>query len=150
MAAALSADVEWTDPTCPVARAVDLVGDRWILLIIRDAMDGASTFTDFHQRLGVARNILSDRLRRLVEHGILSKEAQAVGKRHVYALTEAGEDLFIAIVAMRQWGERHAFSPEESHSSLVDRAGEPVPELQLPATDGNPLTAATTHVRKVS
>lgn len=66
------ADQKWTDPACPVARAVDLVGDRWSLLIVRDAMDGAASFTDFLGRLGVARNILSDRLRKLTAHGILA------------------------------------------------------------------------------
>ncbi len=64
------ADVSWTDPTCPVARTLDLVGERWSLLIVRDAMDGARSFTDFQHRTGIARNILTDRLRRLVERGI--------------------------------------------------------------------------------
>lgn len=72
MTDAVPADQEWTDPTCPVARTVDLVGDRWSLLIVRDAMDGAASFTDFRNRLGVARNILSDRLRKLTAHGILA------------------------------------------------------------------------------
>ena len=66
-------EVTWTDPACPVARTLDLTGDRWSLLIVRDAMDGARSFTDFQQRTGIARNILTDRLRRLVERGILDR-----------------------------------------------------------------------------
>ncbi|CAM5247670.1 hypothetical protein SCALM49S_03162 [Streptomyces californicus] len=69
-AAARTEEMSWTDPTCPVARTLDLVGDRWSLLIVRDAMDGARAFTDFQHRTGIARNILTDRLRRLVERGI--------------------------------------------------------------------------------
>ncbi|WP_405134522.1 winged helix-turn-helix transcriptional regulator [Nocardia sp. NBC_01388] len=93
---------EWTDPSCPVARTADLVGDRWSLLIVRDAMDGASSFTDFQQRLGIARNILTDRLRKLVDRGILTTSTLPGGKRHSYELTAAGQDLFTVIVALRQ------------------------------------------------
>ena len=72
--AMLAEEVTWTDPTCPVARTLDLMGDRWSLLIVRDAMDGARAFTDFQQRTGIAHNILTDRLRRLVERGILDRQ----------------------------------------------------------------------------
>ncbi|MCK2217242.1 helix-turn-helix transcriptional regulator [Actinomadura sp. ATCC 31491] len=145
----LAAGGAWTDPACPVARAVDLVGDRWSLLIVRDAMDGAATFTEFHRRLGIARNILTDRLRRLVEHGVLSRSAaDGDGRRHVYRLTEAGQDLFTAVVALRQWGERHAFAPGEPHSVLVDGQGRELPELRPLAQDGTPLSATTSRVRK--
>ncbi|HEY3507227.1 MAG TPA: helix-turn-helix domain-containing protein [Actinocatenispora sp.] len=139
----------WTDPTCPVARAVDLVGDRWSLLIVRDAMDGAVSFTDFHGRLGIARNILSDRLRRLVEHGILARDTAASGKRRTYALTAAGRDLFTLVVALRQWGERHAFDAGEPHSVLVDDHGAVVPALRPRDRAGNPLSSTTTRVDKV-
>ncbi|MBF6535590.1 helix-turn-helix transcriptional regulator [Nocardia farcinica] len=140
---------EWTDPTCPVARTIDLVGDRWSLLIVRDAMDGAGTFTEFQQRLGIARNILSDRLRRLVDNGILTTSRPPGGKRHTYALTEAGQDLFAAIVALRQWGERHAFVANEPRSVLVDRDGSPVAPLRVENREGQPVTAVTARVRKV-
>ncbi|MFI6325881.1 winged helix-turn-helix transcriptional regulator [Nonomuraea sp. NPDC050556] len=138
----LGAGSVWTDPSCPVARTVDLIGDRWSLLIIRDAMDGATSFTEFHQRLGIARNILTDRLRRLVEHGILDKSGAEDGRRHVYRLTAAGRDLFTAVVALRQWGERHAFAPGEPHSVLVDDQGQELPELRAP------IAVEASHVRK--
>jgi DNA-binding HxlR family transcriptional regulator len=138
---------DWTDPTCPVARTVDLVGDRWSLLIVRDAMDGPASFTEFHRRLGIARNILSDRLRKLVDHGILSTSPS--GRRHVYALTDAGKDLFTTIVALRQWGERHAFADGEPRSRLLDAEGRPLAELRPQGRDGVPLTTETTRVERV-
>lgn len=142
-----SADREWTDPTCPVARTVDLVGDRWSLLIVRDAMDGPASFTEFRQQLGIARNILTDRLRRLVDLGILTTSPS--GKRHVYELTDAGRDLFTTIVALRQWGERHAFADGEPHSTLVDRDGRRLAELHPQSRTGARVSAETTNVRRV-
>lgn len=144
----LTAGNAWTDPTCPVARTVDLIGDRWSLLIIRDAMDEATAFTEFHQRLGIARNILTDRLRKLVEHGILDKTDAMDGRRYTYRLTEAGRDLFTAVVALRQWGERHAFATGEAHSVLVDRQGRRLSELQPLGPDGRPVTIEESQVRK--
>lgn len=139
-------DVTWTDSTCPVARAVDLVGDRWTLLIIRDAMDHARSFTDFQQRTGVARNILTDRLRRLVEHGILKRETATSGRRQVYALTDAGRDLFAVIVALRQWGEQYAFTNDETHSILVDENGGMLARLYPSDTHGHRVDLDATEV----
>ncbi|SDM56771.1 winged helix-turn-helix transcriptional regulator [Allokutzneria albata] len=136
----------WTDPACPVARAADVVGDRWSLLIIRDAMDGARSFTDFQRRTGIARNILADRLRKLAAHGLISQVDAPSGKRRAYALTTAGKDLFPVIVTLRQWGERHAYEAGEPHSVLVDEHGAVVPPLVPVAADGRPLTSDTTSV----
>jgi DNA-binding HxlR family transcriptional regulator len=138
----------WTDPTCPVARTVDLVGDRWSLLLVRDAMDGARSFTDFQQRTGIARNILTDRLRKLTAHGLLAQVDAPSGRRRLYALTDAGKDLFPVIVTLRQWGERHAFAEGEEHSVLVDGDGARVPELLPVAADGSSLTSETASVRR--
>ncbi|MDA2814413.1 helix-turn-helix domain-containing protein [Nocardiopsis sp. RSe5-2] len=143
------AERDWTDPACPVARAVDLVGDRWSLLIVRDAMEGPASFTGLRRSLGIARNILSDRLRRLVDQGILSTGPSGGGKRHVYELTGAGKDLFTAVVALRQWGERHAFADGEPHSRLVDAEGRPVAELRPQGQDGALLDSDTTRVERV-
>lgn len=140
---------DWTDPECPVARTLDLVGDRWSLLVIRDAMDGARSFTDFQRRTGIARNILTDRLRKLTDHGLLDRRAAPSGRRQEYVLTDAGRDLFPVIVTLRQWGERRAFAPGEPHSVLVDRTGAPVPEVVPTGPDGVRLDTETTRVRKV-
>lgn len=138
----------WTDADCPVARTLDLVGDRWSLLVIRDAMDGARSFTEFQRRTGIARNILTDRLRRLTAHGLLAQRTAPSGRRQEYVLTDAGRDLFLVVVTLRQWGERHAFAPGEAHSTLIDRHGAAVPELVSTGIDGIVLNADTTRVQK--
>lgn len=140
----------WTDQHCPVARALDLVGDRWSLLIVRDAIDGARRFSQLQRSLGIAKNILSDRLRVLVEQGILETQSNEQGTRKEYVLTRSGRDLFTVIVSLRQWGERHAFSAGERHSTLVDdTGGGAVPTLRVVNKDGVELTPANTHVHRV-
>lgn len=142
-------NLDWTDPECPAARAVDLVGDRWSLLVIRDAMDGVRSFTEFQRRTGIARNILTDRLHKLIAHGLLAQRTAASGRRQEYVLTDAGRDLFPVILTLRQWGERHAFAPGENHSALVDQHGAPVPDFTPVGSDGTVLDAGNTHVQKV-
>ncbi|AYN38376.1 transcriptional regulator [Streptomyces dangxiongensis] len=143
-----AADPGWTDPDCPVARTLDLVGDRWSLLVIRDAMDGARSFTEFQRRTGIARNILTDRLRKLIAHGLLAQRTAPSGRRQEYVLTDTGRDLFPVILTLRQWGERHAFAPGETHSVLVDQHGTPVPEIAPTSAGGTLLDSETTHVQK--
>ncbi|WP_067807545.1 winged helix-turn-helix transcriptional regulator [Nocardia beijingensis] len=141
-------DRDWTDPDCPVARTLDLVGDRWSLLVIRDAMDGARSFTEFQRRTGIARNILTDRLRKLTAHGLLEQLTAPSGRRQEYVLTEAGRDLFPVVLTLRQWGERHAFAPGEPHSILVDEHGTRVPEIAPTSADGIILGTGNTRVQK--
>ncbi|ELC7321790.1 helix-turn-helix transcriptional regulator [Stenotrophomonas maltophilia] len=139
------------DSPCPVARSADLLGDRWALLVIRDAFDGITRFGDFQRSLGAARNILSDRLRRLVEAGILQLQPASDGSAYQeYVLTAAGQELFPLLVALRQWGERHRFGEGEAHSSLIQRGnGSTVPYMQPLDQTGQPLPAHATVVRKV-
>jgi DNA-binding HxlR family transcriptional regulator len=136
---------------CPVARAVDLVGDRWSMLIVRDALDGIRRFGDFQRNLGVARNILSDRLSALVEDGLLTIQPASDGSAYQeYVLTPKGESLFPAIVALRQWGERHLFAPGEAHSVLIEKdSGKRVSAMQPHAHDGHILKPAHAVVKKV-
>lgn len=139
------------DEPCPVARCVDVVGDRWSLLIVRDAFDGVRRFGDFQRSLGVARNILTDRLRKLVDAGILETQAASDGTAYQeYVLTARGESLFPVVVALRQWGERHLFKRGERYSVLVDkRTGKSIPVMAPTAKDGSALTPAVTEVRKL-
>lgn len=139
------------DEPCPVARSVDLVGDRWSMLIVRDAFDGICRFGDFQRSLGVARNILSDRLRKLVDAGILENQAASDGSVYQeYVLTAKGESLFPVVVALRQWGERHLFAKGEAHSQLVDkRSGRALARMAPQAGDGRVLRGADTEVRKL-
>lgn len=137
---------------CPVARSLDVIGDRWSLLVIRDAFDGVRRFGDFQRGLGVARNILADRLHKLVEAGILATQPASDGSAYQeYVLTAAGERLFPLVVALRQWGERHLFGAGERHSTLVDtRTGKPIPPMQPTAKDGSAIHPADTEVRKLA
>lgn len=136
---------------CPVARSVDLIGDRWSLLIVRDAFDGMRRFGDFQRSLGVARNILSDRLRKLVEAGILETQAAAKGSAYqAYVLTPRGQSLFPLVLALRQWGETHLFAPGEAHSQLLDRrTGQPVPIMRVLDAQGAELLPEQSEVRKL-
>ncbi|TDD13309.1 transcriptional regulator [Kribbella turkmenica] len=136
---------------CPVARAVDVIGDRWSLLIVRDAFDGISRFSEFQRNLGLAKNILSSRLRELVAHGILEVLPAADGSAyHEYALTQRGRDLFTILVSLRQWGEGHLFDEDEPHSVLLDVKNErPLRKLEVTDAGGHPLDSSEAFVRKV-
>jgi DNA-binding HxlR family transcriptional regulator len=93
---------------CSIARALELVGERWTLLIIRDAFLGLRRFDQFQESLGVARNVLSDRLKRLVDQGILERSAYSERPpRFEYSLTEKGRELGVPLIALMQWGDRH-------------------------------------------
>lgn len=137
--------------TCPVARAVDVIGDRWSLLIVRDAFDGMRRFGEFQRNLGIARNMLADRLQALVGAGVLALAPAADGSAYqAYELTERGRALFPVIVALRQWGEAQLFAPGDAHSRLVERdGGRPVAPMHPLAHDGRPLAAGDTVVVNV-
>jgi DNA-binding HxlR family transcriptional regulator len=140
------------DSPCPVARALDIVGERWALLIVRDAFDGVRRFGEFQESLDIARNILTDRLRVLVEAGVLDVVPASDGSAYQeYVLTPKGEALFPVIVTLRQWGEANLFARGEKHSQLIDRAsGKPVPKLILRGGNGATPAPASTFVKKVA
>jgi len=99
----------FSDMSCSVAQCLEVVGEWWSMLIIRDAFMGVTRFDDFQRRLGISRNILQHRLVSLVDAGVLQKVAYSERPlRHEYRLTEKGIDLWPVLTAMRQWGDRHA------------------------------------------
>lgn len=136
--------------TCPVARALDLIGDRWSLLIVREAFDGVGRFSDFQRRLGMSRSMLSQRLQALQESGVLAQQPAADGSRyHDYVLTPKGQALFTLVVALRQWGEAFLFAEHEPRSQLLTLAdGQPLAPLLPQDREGRVLAAAATHVVK--
>ena len=133
--------------TCPVARTVDVVGDKWTLLILRDAFEGLTRFTQFQRSLGVAKNILSARLHQLVEADVLSVRPDAGGSAyHEYVLTPRGEALFHLVVALREWGADNAFDAEEPRSTYVDaKTGGSLPRLRYETSDGDDIRPEHTH-----
>jgi DNA-binding HxlR family transcriptional regulator len=127
--------------TCSVARTLELVGERWTLLIIRDAFLGVRRFGDFAERLGVARNVLQDRLERLVEAGILMKVPyQERPLRHEYRLTDMGRDLWPSIVALLQFGDKHLASEAGPPMLLLHRGcGGELDDRRLCKSCGRPV-----------
>ncbi|MFL9878853.1 helix-turn-helix domain-containing protein [Herbaspirillum rhizosphaerae] len=138
-----------SDP-CPVARSIDVVGDRWALLIIRDAFDGMRRFGEFQKSLGVAKNILSTRLRDLVDADIMTVVPASDGSAYQeYILTQKGKELFSVVLCLRQWGEGHLFKKGESCAPMVERtSGKPVPKIKLHTSDGKPLKPEDTVIKK--
>jgi DNA-binding HxlR family transcriptional regulator len=102
------------DP-CSIARTLSVVGERWTILILREALFGASRFAEFRDRLGVAPDVLSDRLATLVEFGVMSREPYrepGARSRFAYRLTPAGRELQVVLSALQQWGDEHLPRPE--------------------------------------
>jgi DNA-binding HxlR family transcriptional regulator len=140
-----------TQAECPVARSLDAIGDWWSLLIVRDAFDGVSRFGEFRRSLGIAKGMLTARLRDLVDFGVLETAPASDGSAYQdYLLTEKGRALFPVVVALRQWGQEHLYAPGEQHSALVDIAtGKPVEKLELRSADGRRIGWSDTRVEKL-
>jgi DNA-binding HxlR family transcriptional regulator len=134
---------------CPVARSLDAIGDWWTLLIVRDAFDGVRRFGAFQKSLGIAKGMLTARLKEMIERGVMTVTPASDGTAYQeYVLTEKGRDLFAVVVALRQWGEAHLYAPGEPHSTLVARATrQRVGRLQVRAANGRPLRWDDTEVR---
>jgi len=127
------------DSVCPIDRSIELIGDRWTLAVLRDALHGMTRFNDFRDHLGVAKNILSDRLHRLVATGILERRPLADG-RSEYVLTDKGRELSVVIAAIRQWGQRNLFDEGEEMTRVVDkRTGKDPARLVLMSDEGDEL-----------
>ena len=134
---------------CPIARSLDALGDWWSLLIIRDAFLGIRRFSEFQKNLGCAKNILTVRLRTLVEDGILKTTPASDGSAYQeYVLTPKGSGVFPVLVALRQWSEEFSSESGGFPTLLVDRnKGRPVRKLELRAHDGRLLGDGDTEVR---
>lgn len=148
------AEISSPDPReCPVARSLEAIGDRWSLMIVRDAFDDVRRFSEFQKSLGVAKNILASRLKALVEVGVFDIRPASDGSAYKeYVLTEKGREIFPIVVALRQWGERFAFEPHETRSVLLDNAsGEPVMTMAVRSVSGELLGPGDCHrVRAVA
>jgi DNA-binding HxlR family transcriptional regulator len=121
---------------CSLAHALDIVGDGWTLLILRDLFLGATRFADLAQSLGIARNILTDRLARLIREGLI--ERRGADARPHYFLTEKGWELVPPLVGILQWGDRY-YAPDGSPIEIVDAGGDLVAPLAVENRDGRRL-----------
>ena len=113
----------FADMDCSVAQCLEVVGEWWSMLIVRDAFLGYTRFDDFQRRLGISRNILNQRLAKLVEAGVMARVAYSEHPpRYDYRLTAKGRDLWPVLTAMRQWGDRYA-APDGPPVQLTHRRG---------------------------
>jgi len=120
---------DYEGQNCSIARALEVVGERWTLLIVRDAFLGLRRFEQFQQSLGIARNVLTGRLNRLVDEGILERVRYSERpERYEYRLTRKGRDLNLALAGLRQWGEKYI--------------SEKPPTVLRRKSDGKPVVAA--------
>src|SRR3982751_7054881 len=127
---------------CPIPPAVGLIGEKWAFLILRGALNGLEHFEEFQAGLGIARNILSDRLSKMVAGGILERRSDPDdGRRVIYSLTAKGEGLLPVVLALRQWGEDWGYG--SMRVQLADRRdGKPVRKICVQAHDGRDLSLA--------
>lgn len=137
---------DWSQNPCPIARTLDVVGDPWVLLILREALLGTRRYEQFRDRLRVADNVLSRRLSQMVGAGLLRRSPyRGKQRRHEeYLITEAGADLLPVLDALAQWGTAHTRAPERHVEMLIlHRAGEHYSTTPtVCSTCGDPMTPA--------
>lgn len=147
----------YDDQVCSLARTLEVVGERWTLLIIRDALVGRRRFEEFHENLEIARNVLADRLHRLVEQGVFDRvRYQTRPDRFEYVLTARGSDLATAVVALMQWGDRHLAGPQGPPRLVEHECGSQIqaqlvcPDCQRPITADEVTARPSTAYERVS
>lgn len=125
---------------CGLPPALEVMGERWSFLILRAAFNGLAHFEEFSSQLGIARNILSNRLGRLVDHGVLERIPSKEDRRKVeYRLTEKGQDLLPAMLALRQWGEKYTMRVPANPVLVDARDKQPIAPIRIRAADGREL-----------
>ena len=124
---------------CSLAQTLNIVGERWTLLILRDAFFGAKRFGQFERNLGVAKNILAARLNRLVEAGIMEKRDSDEGAHPEYVLTEAGLDLHTILLSMTHWGDKYRANPKGDRLDKYSKTGDPIRPMSIVSQDGREL-----------
>lgn len=142
----------FADMRCSIARSLEIIGPWWSFLIIRDAFMGVSRFKDFERSLGIAKNTLSNRLKLLVENGLLDKTADPNGSKYAeYHLTEKGRDLFPVLVAITQWGDKWAVHEDGPSFDIIDKRTDcSIPPLALLGSDGQPLPEDAIGVKRAT
>jgi DNA-binding HxlR family transcriptional regulator len=137
------------DANCSIAQTLDRVGDWWTILIVRDAFNGVTCFSDFQTGLGVAKNILSQRLARLVKDGIFERLPARPGiDRYEYHLTQKGYDLLPILIALMHWGDKWVFDGERAPWDILDgRDRQLVRPIAVVSHDGRPLGPRDVRMR---
>jgi DNA-binding HxlR family transcriptional regulator len=140
---------DWSTASCPMARSLEVLGDPWVMLILREALTGSTRYEQFRSALRVADNVLSLRLRAMVEAGLLERSPYRAGQRthDEYRLTPAGADLLPVVHALILWGEKHRPPPDESSrlTILHDGCGEATTSSESCSRCGLPLRPGNVH-----
>ena len=143
--------LDYSAENCSVKRALDVVGEKWTLLVLREAFYGARRFEQFQARVGCARNILAERLNSLTEAGVMERvpyQEPGQRERHEYRLTEKGLDLLPSVIALMHWGDRWEADPQGPAVEITHRdCGHPVEVVVRCAHDGTPLSPRDTRPR---
>jgi len=139
----------YENQTCSIARTLEIIGERWTLLIMRDALAGLRRFEEFQDSLGIARNVLTDRLGRLVASGLLERVRYSERPpRYEYRPTPKGQELGIALLALMHWGDRHAAEPQGPPRLVEHRGcGGEVAVQPVCTRCAQPVGAQALHVR---
>jgi DNA-binding HxlR family transcriptional regulator len=125
---------------CSIAQTLDVVGDPWTLLVVRDALFGTTRFDDFQRSLDIPRATLASRLDGLVEHGVMERRIyQERPERHDYVLTEKGRDLRRVLVSLLQWGDEWSTLPEPPVTLLDADTGAVIEPVYVDAASGRPI-----------
>jgi DNA-binding HxlR family transcriptional regulator len=127
---------------CSIANALELIGEGWTILILREAFFGTRRFEDFQQQLGIARNILTTRLKKLCDHGILKRVPVHEGaRRQEYRLTAMGRDLYPTLIALTQWGDRWLHQNRPPVKFVERETGEEIADVAIMSKDHRVLDA---------
>lgn len=136
--------LDWSVETCTIGRAMAVLGEKWTIVVLREVFNGVRRFADMREHTGMPRQVLTDRLASLVEHGVLRREPyQEPGARvrHEYRLTEKGLDLYPVLVAVKEWGDRYLADPGGPPLTMVHRDCGAEVRTRLLCSDGHVLAA---------
>jgi DNA-binding HxlR family transcriptional regulator len=141
---------EYSDANCSIARTLAVLGDRWTLLVLREAFNGVRRFEELQRRLGIARDVLTVRLNRLVEEGVLARvpyREPGRRERHEYRLTAKGVDAYPVLVALMAWGDRHEADPEGPPVELEHAGCGALVHAELRCEDGHAVDVREVRAR---
>jgi DNA-binding HxlR family transcriptional regulator len=137
--------LDWSVENCPIGRAMEILGERWTVVVLREAFNGIRRYDDMRVRTNIPRQVLANRLAKLVEHGILRKvpyQEPGARQRHEYRLTEKGIDLYPMLVALRDWGDRYLVDSDGSPLDIQHRDCDAPVHVVLRCDDGHELRSA--------
>ena len=139
--------IKFDNMNCPIAQSLDVIGERWTLLILRDVFMGNRQFAGIQKNLGIAKNILSSRLTHLQENGVIERR-QLDGRSGEYFLTEKGFDLHTVLIALTEWGEKHRPGPDGPRTQFENKTtGQIIAPLQVRDQSGTPLSPRDIKIR---